>query len=58
VGNVLDGLSVPESDAHQDHLERLEGTRRDMKSAFNSLSTGNADVRAQMHKAVKTYTGV
>lgn len=55
---MLDGLSVPESDAHQDHLERLEGTRRDMKSAFNSLSTGNADVRAQMHKAVKTYTGV
>ena len=57
VNNVLKVLPVPEADEHADHLERLVGTVRDMKSAFNSLSSGNADVRARVHAATAAYTG-
>jgi hypothetical protein len=57
IGNALADLSIPEADEHAEHLERLDATHRDMKSAFNSLQTGNADIRARMHAATADYTG-
>lgn len=52
VSNILETMSIPEAEKYTEDLELLEGEVRNLKSAFNTISTGEKDTRAQMQAAV------